>query len=384
MLTNLNLNGRGNSGISHTRIRMRYYAGASAVCLAALLTGTDAVAQSAVDSAPVQEVVVTARKKAENLQDVPLAITAVSSQELVATGATSVEDITQLSPGVTYTSFGAEANAQVIIRGVSDTSGGYSTSQNVSTFLDGIYIKNPSAIDLSLGGVDRVEIVKGPVSTTYGRNAFMGAINYVTSTPGNTLHADAAYTVGDHGRNVGYASVSGPIIDGVLKGSIAGTYDSYDGYDHDPVTHVYTNGHDKKDLLATLVFTPISQVTITPVFYHGDDFFTQPTEVSYKSNCGTPSSAFTGNFYCGDLDKNQIGPYGSATPGGYSTGLTRRVNHLHVDAKYVGDFGTIDVLAGGNSITTESFTEFDATRFGLPFPANSDNHRPGIPIIHRP
>ena len=116
----------------------------------------------------------------------PLAITAVTAQELTATGATSVEDITQLSPGVTYTSFGAEANAQVIIRGVSDTSGGYSTSQNVSTFLDGIYIKNPSAIDLSLGGVDRVEIVKGPVSTTYGRNAFMGAVNYVTTTPGNT------------------------------------------------------------------------------------------------------------------------------------------------------------------------------------------------------
>jgi iron complex outermembrane receptor protein len=338
-------------------------------------TGT-VLAQTATDTGGVTgngalpEVVVTARKKAENLQNVPLAITAVTAQELTATGATSVQDITQLSPGVTYTSVGAESNAQVIIRGISDTSGGYSTSQNVSTFLDGIYIKNPSAIDLSLGGVERVEIVKGPVSTTYGRNAFMGAINYVTATPGDSLHGDLAYTIGDHGRNVLYAGVSGPIIDGILKGSISGTFDSYDGYDHDSVTGNYTNGHQKEDLLATLVFTPNSHITITPVFYHGDDTFTQPTTVSYKSNCGTPSSAFTGDFYCGDLDKNQIGPYAAVNPG-EETGLSRRVNHLHVDAKFAYDFGTVDVLAGGNSITTDSLTEFDESRFGLPFPTQN-------------
>jgi iron complex outermembrane receptor protein len=370
MLTNWNLKGRGNSGISNTRIRMRYYAGASAVCLAALLTGTDALAQSAADSAPVQEVVVTARKKAENLQDVPLSITAVTAQQLAATGTVDLQGITELSPGVTYTSFGAGANAQIIIRGISDTSGGYSTSANVSTFLDGIYIKNPGAIDLSLGGVDRVEIVKGPVSTTYGRNAFMGAVNYVTSTPGNTVHGDAAYTVGDHGRNVGYADVSGPIIDGILKGSIAGTYDTYDGYDQDKVTGTYTNGHDKKDMLATLVFTPISKLAITGVFYHGDDTFTQPTDVSYKSNCGGPQGIYLGtftpfDFYCGSLNKNQIGPYGASVP--YETGLTRRVNHLHVDAKYTDDWGTIDVLAGGNVATTETIDEFDDSRYGLPF-----------------
>ena len=337
-----------------------------------------AFAQSAVDSVGPQEVVVTARKKAENLQDVPLAITAVTAQQLTATGTVDLEGITELSPGVTYTSFGAGANAQIIIRGISDTSGGLSTSANVSTFLDGIYIKNAGAIDLSLGGVDRVEIVKGPVSTTYGRNAFMGAVNYVTATPGNTLHADAAYTVGDHGRNVGYASVSGPIIEGVLKGSISGTYDTYDGYDQDKVTGTYTNGHDKKDLLATLVFTPTAHLAITGVFYHGDDFFTQPTTVSYKSNCGGPQGIYFGtftpfDFYCGDLGKNQIGPYGASVP--YETGLTRRVSHLHFDAKYTSDYGTVDVLAGANIATTESITEFDESRYGLPFTtANATTH----------
>ena len=300
----------------------------------------------------------------------PLSITAVTSQQLVATGATSLESITQLSPGVTYTSFGAESNAQIIIRGISDNSGGYSTSQNVSVFLDGIYIKNPSAIDLAIGGVDRVEIVKGPVNTIYGRNAFMGAVNYVTKTPGDVVHADAAYTVGTEGRNVGEASVSGPIIDGLLKGSIAGTYDTFDGL-RDGVTHDYTNGHDKKDLLATLVFTPNSHITVTPVFYHGDDFFTQPTTVSYAQNCGPPGQTFlvAGDPYCGSLNKNQIGPFAAAyNPGAGASGLDRRVNHLHVDAKFAYDFGTFDVLAGGNSIQTKNANEFDGTRYGLPFP----------------
>ena len=354
---------------SSSRLRSACLAGASILSLTALIGAAPAFAQSATDTVGPQEVVVTARKKAENLQDVPLAITAITAQQLTATGTVDLSGITELSPGVTYSSFGAEANAQIIIRGISDTTEGAATSSNVSVFLDGIYIKNTSAIDLSLGGVDRVEVVKGPQSTTYGRNAFMGAVNYVTATPGNTLHADAAYTVGDHGRNVGYASVSGPIIDGILKGSISGTYDSFDGYDHDKVSGTYTNGHDKKDVLAKLVFTPIANLAITGVFYHGDDTFTQATDVSYAGNCGGPD-IITGNFkvfafQCGDLGKNQIGPYGADVP--YETGLTRRVNHFHVDAKYTSDYGTVDVLAGGNSITTESITEFDASRFGVPF-----------------
>ena len=340
----------------------------SITALAVVLIATPVLAETTVDT--VAEVIVTSRKKAENLQDVPLAITAITAAQLEATGASGLEDISQLSPGVTYTSFGAQANAQVIIRGVSDTSGGYSTSQNVSTFFDGIYIKNPGAIDLSLGGVDRVEVVKGPVSATYGRNAFMGAVNYVTAVPGNTFHEYGDYTVGDHGRTKVEAGVSGPIIEGILRGSIAGTYDSLDGF-QDSVTKAYSNGHDRKDVLVTLVFTPTNNITITPVFYHGDDFFTQPTTVSYKSNCGGPQGAFTGygDTYCGDLGQNQIGPYVAANaPGSGASGLTRRVSHLHVDAKFDYDFGTIDVLAGGNAITTASSNEFDATRYGLPWP----------------
>ena len=266
----------------------------SALALAAVLCAGDALAQVATDSGLTQEVVVTARKRAENLQDVPLSITAVTATELIATGATSLESITQLSPGVTYTSYGAESNAQVIIRGISDNSAGYSTSQNVSVFLDGIYIKNPSAIDLALGGVDRVEIVKGPVNTIYGRKRVYGG--------GELCYKDAHRhgsrrcslpTAGTEGLNKGEASVSGPIIDGLLKGSIAGTYDTFDGL-QDSVTRNYTNGYDKKDILATLVFTPDSHITVKPVFYHGDDFFTQPTTVSYASNCGLPGQTFLG------------------------------------------------------------------------------------------
>ena len=109
----------------------------------------DAAASS--DNNAVTEVVVTARRKAENLQEVPLAISAVTGLELKATSATSLQDVTNLTPGLTYNSGGAEAFTAPVIRGLSDTSGGLASSANVSIFLDGIYIFNPSSIDLSLG-----------------------------------------------------------------------------------------------------------------------------------------------------------------------------------------------------------------------------------------
>ena len=314
-------------------------------------------------NSPVEVVTVTARKKAEKLQNVPLAITALSSQQLKAASATNLQDISFLTPGLTYNSNGQEANASPVIRGLSDTSGGESTSQNVSIFLDGVYIANPSAIDLSLGGLDRVEIIKGPVSGLYGRNAFTGAINYVTAQPSNVVHTDEALTLGSDGRHIVELSTSGPIVKDILSGRIAYTYDHLDGTFTDPVSGVDSNGHNRNDVLGSLLFKPDEHITIAPVAYYGYDSFNAPTAVSYKQNCALGTS----NSYCGDLEQNQLGPFVPTSDGANSTGLTRRVEHVHVDSKFRYDFGTFDVLAGFNKIHTQSANEFTGSEFGLPY-----------------
>ena len=259
-----------------------------------------------------------------------------------------------------------------MIRGLSDTSGGEATSQNVSIFLDGIYIANPSAIDLSLGGLDRVEVVKGPVSGLYGRNAFTGAINYVTAKPTGTYHGDASITGGDYGRTIAEGLISGPIVGDLLKGSVDFSYNHLDGTYTDPVSHMDSNGHNKNDVLATLLFTPDSHISITPVLYYGEDHFNDPTAVSYKQNC-----AFgTANSYCGSLNDNQMGPFTPTATGADATGLTRRVEHIHVDSRFNYSFGSFDVLFGFNHIATKSINEFTGTENGLPydlFAAGSNN-----------
>lgn len=354
--------------LSGRAVRMACLCGVSVAAIAAgVLAASPAAAQAAADTSAsagtIETVVVTARKKSEDLQSVPLSITALTAEQLTATSSTSIADIANLTPGLTFNGAGAQANESPVIRGLSDTSGGEATSSNVSIFLDGVYIANPSAIDLSLGGLARVEVVKGPVSGLYGRNAFTGAINYVTAPPTNEFHTDDAVTFGSDGRRIVEVGASGPIISDVLTGRFAGTYDHIDGTFKDPVSGVYGNGHDRLDFLASLNYTPDEHISITPVVYYGNDIFTSPVDVTYAQNCAIGTS----NSYCGDLGKNQIGPFLASNVGANVTGLTRHVVHVHDDNKFTYSFGTIDVLLGYNDIKTMSITEFDGTELGTTY-----------------
>jgi iron complex outermembrane receptor protein len=341
------------------------------------LSATDA---GATTTTGMDEIVVTARRKEETLQDVPLSITAISSATLKEASATNLQDISFLTPGLTYTSNGAQANAAPTIRGLSDTSGGEATSSNVSVFLDGIYIANPSAIDVGVGGLERVEVVKGPVSGLYGRNAFTGAINYVTAKPTNDYHADADITAGDAGRRTYDVNLSGPIISDILKIRVAGSYDKLAGTFHDPVSGEYGNGYVKKDGTVKLSFTPDEHISVTPTLYVGDDYFTSPVSVTYAQNCALGTS----NSYCGNLNHAQIGPYIASPDGSGATGLRRQVTLFSVDARADYFFGSIDLLYGYNGVHTESLNSFDGTEFGSPYAVyaeGANNPFAGDPVL---
>ena len=329
----------------------------------------------------VTEVVVTARRKAENLQDVPLAISAIGAAELKQASATSLQDITNLTPGLTYNSGGAEAFTAPVIRGLSDTSGGLASSANVSIFLDGIYIFNPSAIDLSLGGLERVEVVKGPVSGLYGRNAFTGAINYVTASASQSLHGDLALTYGDYGRAIYEGDLTGPIIPGILAARISGSYDELGATSTDPTSKLGSNGHQKRDVLLSFLITPDPHITIKPVFYAGNDQFGPATQVFYPVNCGVLGNS---NNYCGDLGKNQIGPLTPSAVGANESGNTRRVFDQHVDIKFTYPVGAFDILAGLNEIKAHNIYDFTGTEYGIPYdiyPAGLNNSFAGNPPL---
>ena len=152
-----------------------------------LCLGLPAYGQAPDEGVGLEEIVVTARKREENLQDVPIAVTAISAETLQREGVKDVQDITARDPSLSFDKGIAAYDTRIVIRGLSPTRG----RPNVATLIDGIDVSseavgtaggslliNPRLIDIT-----RVEVVKGPQSALYGRSAFAGAISYITADP---------------------------------------------------------------------------------------------------------------------------------------------------------------------------------------------------------
>ena len=179
---------------------------------AGALAGQAGFAQSESASAgpALEEIVVTARKREESLQEVPVAITAFSSEQLTKRGIVEREDLALSTPGLAFEDYSSSFSAAPVMRGLTQINVS-SEVQNVATFVDGVYIQRNYAVDISLADVSRVEVVKGPQSALYGQNAFAGAINYVLNRPGEEFSGDAEVTAGSDGRLDYKPAVGGPL-----------------------------------------------------------------------------------------------------------------------------------------------------------------------------
>lgn len=129
----------------------------------------------------VEEIVVTAQKRSENLQDVPVAITAVTAARLEATGITSVSDIGIVTPSLALTEFAG--TLQPHLRGVGTSFSGPGVENPIAMYVDGVYIANGTSSLMTLNNIERVEVLKGPQGTLFGRNATGGLIHVITKDP---------------------------------------------------------------------------------------------------------------------------------------------------------------------------------------------------------
>ncbi len=174
-----------------------------------------AAAQEAEASLGLEEVVVTARKTEERLIDAPLSITAFSADDIEKKGFTTLEDVARSAPGVQYSQQGGQIpgrfTSAIRFRGMNVNSDSPSL-QLGSLFVDGIYVLGGTQ-SIPYDDVERIEVIKGPQSATYGRSTFGGAINYITRTPSLT---DYSGKLNASGANYGEADVSasfeGPIV----------------------------------------------------------------------------------------------------------------------------------------------------------------------------
>jgi len=182
---------------------------------------------SGANSLSLDEMVVTTRKREETLQEVPVAITAFSAQQISDAGIQGVEDIALMTPGFTYTPLFGGRVGNPVIRGMNTTIG----EPNVGFFLDGVYQESRGAMEAMFGDdIERIEVAKGPQSALYGRNTFAGAINYVTKQPANDTEGKLEITLGNEGRKDARISHSGSITEDTLFYRVGGMHSSFDGF----------------------------------------------------------------------------------------------------------------------------------------------------------
>lgn len=199
--------------------------------------GASAAAQSDDDKNKVKrfdEIVVTARKREENIQETPLSISAFTANMIESAGIRDMADIAKSTPGFSLDDeFGRTSGVRPVIRGQATILG----ASGVSTFVDGILL-NGSILDYDLSDVERIEVVKGPQSALYGRNTYSGAINIITKSPSDEFSADIKAEGGKFGRFELGGTMRGPVSE-TVSASLHGRYfkrggpftNTYDGTD---------------------------------------------------------------------------------------------------------------------------------------------------------
>lgn len=170
-------------------------------------------------------IVVTARRREESLVNVPIAMTALSGQQLADQGATDITALADQAPNVTLEpSRGTNSTLTAFIRGIGQQDPVSGFEQGVGIYLDDVYLNRPQAAVLDIYDVQRVEVLRGPQGTLYGRNTVGGAVKYVTKQLPDTAHLSARATYGNYDQADGVLTASTPVgSDGVLRigGSIA-------------------------------------------------------------------------------------------------------------------------------------------------------------------
>jgi iron complex outermembrane recepter protein len=187
-------------------------AGASTAADSAATASDDAATNNTPESASkdeLSEIVVTANRRAERIQDVGAAITAESAEKIEALNMTRAEDLAKLSPGVAAIPNNGSAVSSFSIRGLSQADSSEHEEQPVAIYEDGTYIAVPAATGFPIYDVDHVEILRGPQGTLFGRNATGGLVNFFSNQPSATFSAGLSYTGGDYNLHRGEGFING-------------------------------------------------------------------------------------------------------------------------------------------------------------------------------
>lgn len=299
---------------------------------------TPAFAQDEEGASESGMIIVTARKVEENIQEIPGSITAFDKEELQSRSISELEDIALQTPGLVFEDFSNGGFGTPTIRGTTQFSIN-NLEQNVSTFIDGIYIPRQYAVDIGSTNIERIEVVKGPQSALYGANAFAGAINYVTTNRSLTEISGSAELEVSENKGLDISgNLSVPLVDNVLAMRFGIGFSEYDGDWKNnfpnptrikPGTNGRIGGYDNRSISVGASLRPVDAVTIDFDYYNFN--ISSESKAQYRLdraagdfNCSVGGLAFVGfpvfgfqpaavenQLFCGELSVDPPAPPGS-------------------------------------------------------------------------
>jgi len=209
----------------------------------------------------LEEVIVTARKREENLQQVPTAINVFTADALKDRQIERLTDMQSSTPNITMSEASGlqSGSLSVFIRGIGNDPG---FEQGVGVYLDDVYLQRQVGLMLDVFDVERIEILKGPQGNLYGRNTIGGAIKYITKEPDDVFRAHVDAKVGNYNLRQVKGGVSGPLVDGLLYGGFGFAYKKRDGFQDNVYDNRKFNAPDSHAFRGDLKFTPLDNLTV--------------------------------------------------------------------------------------------------------------------------
>ncbi len=203
----------------------------------------------------IEEIIVTSTKKEQTLQEIPIAVSVTSADTIQKAGILDLKDLQSVVPSLRINTLQNSTNTNFTIRGFGNGANNPGIEPSVGVFIDGVYRSRSAAQIGDLPNLERVEVLRGPQSTLFGKNASAGVISVVTRAPDGESRGNISATIGNFEQRILKAQVEGALTDNIAF-DLSGSLNRRDGYNENEITGTLLNDRDRESLRGQLVFTP--------------------------------------------------------------------------------------------------------------------------------
>jgi iron complex outermembrane receptor protein len=286
---------------------------------------------AAVANATGNDIVVTATKREQTLQNVPVAVTVITAATIELAHIRDIDDLASVVPSLRVVDHQSSAQTAFYIRGFGNGDNNVGVEPSVGVFIDGVYRSRPAAQIGDFPDVSQIAVLRGPQSTLFGKNASAGVINILTQEPKFHLAGNAEISYGDYNAGVAKGMITGPLSKDIAV-SIAGGYNRRDGFVHDAITGGDINNRNRWFVRGQLLYEPNTQLKVRLIADYSRINERCCTTVNLKSSAATaaliavggqinaPGNPFTNVIYSNFDPTNDIRDYGLSGQIEYSLG----------------------------------------------------------------